>query len=139
VSGVGRNAPINAETYTCGGQYHWLCLSHGVCNGFYHQKVYSSTKLKKESIMDKLTQDQVNDAMNKTYGNRAAFVDAVKKYGFGVAVSAALMSNANAAPIDITAVVTTITDGVTTVSAIGLAVLSLVVVIKVFKWARSAM
>ncbi|MEG2560829.1 MAG: major capsid protein [Acinetobacter sp.] len=89
--------------------------------------------------MEKLTQDQVNDAMNKTYGNRAAFAEAVKKYGFGVAVSAALMSNANAAPIDVTSVVTTITDGVTTVSAIGLAVLSLVVVIKVFKWARSAM
>ena len=89
--------------------------------------------------MDKLTQDQVNDAMNKTYGNRAAFVDAVKKYGFGVAVSAALVSNANAATIDVTSVVTTITDGVATVSSIGLAVLSLVVVIKVFKWARSAM
>ncbi len=89
--------------------------------------------------MDKLTQDQVNDAMNKTYGNRAAFVAAVKKYGLGVAVSAALVSNANAAGIDVSAVTTTITDGVTTVSSIGLAVLSLVVVIKVFKWARAAM
>lgn len=89
--------------------------------------------------MDNLTQEQVNDAMNKTYGSKAQFAAAVKKYGFGVAVSAALMSNANATPIDITAVVGTITDGVTTVSAIGLAVLSLVVVIKVFKWARSAM
>lgn len=49
------------------------------------------------------------------------------------------MSNANAATIDVTSVVGTITDGVTTVSSIGLAVLSLVVVIKVFKWARSAM
>ena len=89
--------------------------------------------------MDKLTQDQVNDAMNKTYGNREAFYAAVKKYGLGVAVSAALVSNANAAGIDVSAVTTTITDGVTTVSSIGLAVLSLVVVIKVFKWARSAM
>lgn len=90
--------------------------------------------------MDHLNQDQVNDAMNKTYGNRKNFIAAVKKYGFGVAVSAALVSNANAAEgIDVTAVVGTITDGVTTVSAIGLAVLSLVVVIKVFKWARSAM
>ena len=77
--------------------------------------------------------------MNKTYGSRAQFAAAVKKYGFGVAVSAALMSNANAATIDVTSVVGTITDGVTTVSSIGLAVLSLVVVIKVFKWARSAM
>lgn len=90
--------------------------------------------------MDNLTQDQVNEAMNKTYGNRQAFYAAVKKYGFGVAVSAALMSNANAATtIDVTSVVGVITDGVTTVSSIGLAVLSLVVVIKVFKWARSAM
>jgi hypothetical protein len=89
--------------------------------------------------MDQLTQKEVNDAMNKTYGNRKNFIAAVKKYGFGVAVSAALVTNTNAAAIDVTSVVGTITDGVTTVSAIGLAVLSLVVVIKVFKWARSAM
>ena len=89
--------------------------------------------------MDQLTQKEVNDAMNKTYGNRKNFIAAVKKYGLGVAVSAALVTNANAAAIDVTSVVGTITDGVTTVSAIGLAVLSLVVVIKVFKWARSAM
>lgn len=58
----------------------------------------------------------------------------------GSAVALAAMSNANAATgIDVTSVVGTITDGVTTVSSIGLAVLSLVVVIKVFKWARSAM
>ena len=89
--------------------------------------------------MDQLTQKEVNDAMNKTYGNRKNFIDAVKKYGLGVAVSAALVTNTNAAAIDVTSVVGTITDGVTTVSAIGLAVLSLVVVIKVFKWARSSM
>lgn len=89
--------------------------------------------------MEHLTQDQVNEAMTKTYGSRKNFIAAVKKYGFGVAVSAALMGNANAAGIDVSTVVTTISDGVATVSAIGLAVLSLVVVIKVFKWARSAM
>ena len=89
--------------------------------------------------MDHLTQKEVNDAMNKTYGHRKNFIAAVKKYGLGVAVSAALVTNTNAASIDVTSVVGTITDGVTTVSAIGLAVLSLVVVIKVFKWARSAM
>lgn len=89
--------------------------------------------------MDHLTQDQVNDAMTKTYGNRKNFMNAVKKYGLGAAVSAALVTNANASEIDVSSVVGTITDGVTTVSAIGLAVLSLVVVIKVFKWARSAM
>ncbi len=89
--------------------------------------------------MDQLTQKEVNDAMNKTYGNRKNFIAAVKKYGLGVAISAALVTNTNAAAIDVTSVVGTITDGVSTVSAIGLAVLSLVVVIKVFKWARSAM
>lgn len=67
------------------------------------------------------------------------FENNARRYGLGVAVSAALVTNANAAAIDVTSVVGTITDGVTTVSAIGLAVLSLVVVIKVFKWARSAM
>lgn len=67
------------------------------------------------------------------------FKNNARSYGLGVAVSAALVTNANAAAIDVTSVVGTITDGVTTVSAIGLAVLSLVVVIKVFKWARSAM
>ena len=89
--------------------------------------------------MDHLTQKEVNDAMNKAYGNRKNFMAAVKKYGLGATVAAALTTGAHAAPIDTTAVVGTITDGVTTVSAIGLAVLSLVVVIKVFKWARSAM
>ncbi len=88
--------------------------------------------------MENLTQDQVNNAMTKTYGTPANFKKAVKKYGLGAAIAAALTTNANAA-IDVTEVVATITDGVTTVSAIGIAVLSLVVVIKVFKWARSAM
>ena len=66
------------------------------------------------------------------------FKNNASRFGLGVAV-AGTVGAANAAPIDTTAVVSTITDGVTTVSAIGLAVLSLVVVIKVFKWARSAM
>lgn len=64
---------------------------------------------------------------------------ALRNTALGLALTGAGISAANAAPIDTTAVVATITDGVTTVSAIGLAVLSLVVVIKVFKWARSAM
>ena len=66
------------------------------------------------------------------------FKNNARRYGLGVAVFGTVGA-ANAAPIDVTSVVGTITDGVTTVSAIGLAVLSLVVVIKVFKWARSAM
>jgi hypothetical protein len=38
--------------------------------------------------------------------------------------------------LDPTSIVTVITGGVTTLSAIGIAVLSLVVVIKLFKWAQ---
>lgn len=51
-------------------------------------------------------------------------------------------STANAAgefSLDATSVVSTITGGVAVVSSIGLAVLSLVVVVKLFKWARSAL
>ena len=66
------------------------------------------------------------------------FKQNVQRFGLVTAISGTAVT-ANAAAIDVTSVVGTITDGVTTVSAIGLAVLSLVVVIKVFKWARSAM
>lgn len=51
-------------------------------------------------------------------------------------------SAANAAgdyTVDVSTVVTVITGGVAVVSSIGLAVLSLVVVVKLFKWARSAL
>lgn len=66
------------------------------------------------------------------------FKQNAQRFGLVTAISGTAVT-ANAAAIDVTSVVGTITDGVTTVSAIGLAVLSLVVVIKVFKWARSAM
>ncbi len=66
------------------------------------------------------------------------FKNNAQRFGLVTAISGTAVT-ANAATIDVSSVVTTITDGVTTVSAIGLAVLSLVVVIKVFKWARSAM
>ena len=70
---------------------------------------------------------------------KSHFQNNVARYGL-LAATAGTMTGANAAgEIDVTAVVGTITGGVTTVSSIGLAVLSLVVVIKVFKWARSAM
>ena len=50
-------------------------------------------------------------------------------------------STANAAgyTLDATDVVSTIAGGVAVVSSIGLAVLSLVVVVKLFKWARAAL
>ena len=51
---------------------------------------------------------------------------------------ALVAGGAHAAPIDVTAVVTVITDGVVTISSLGIAVLSLVVVIKLFKWMQRA-
>lgn len=68
----------------------------------------------------------------------------VSTYGLGAAVAAAMVlaPTANAAgdyTVDVSTVVTIITGGVAVVSSIGLAVLSLVVVVKLFKWARSAL
>lgn len=68
----------------------------------------------------------------------------VPTYGLGAAVAAAIVlaPTANAAgdyTVDVSTVVTVITGGVAVVSSIGLAVLSLVVVVKLFKWARSAL
>lgn len=54
----------------------------------------------------------------------------------GLAAVAGVARADGAVAIDTTAVVATITSGVTTVSAIGIAVLSLVVVIKLFKWVQ---
>ena len=66
-----------------------------------------------------------------------------QKAGVVAAIGLALAgSNANAAgefTLDTSSVVTTITGGVAVVSSIGLAVLSLIVVVKLFKWARSAL
>lgn len=54
-----------------------------------------------------------------------------------LASAAALAAgSAMAAPIDVTSVTATINDAVTTISSLGLAVLSLVVVAKVFKWVQ---
>lgn len=77
-------------------------------------------------------QNQVEVVENKS-------AQAFRKTAVGTGALALGLGAAHAEAIDVSSVVTTITDGVTTVSAIGLAVLSLVVVIKVFKWARSAM
>ena len=45
----------------------------------------------------------------------------------------------SATPIDVSNVVATITSGVATVTQLGIAVLSLVVVVKLFKWVKGAM
>ena len=52
------------------------------------------------------------------------------------ALFAAASSRAAGVTIDTTDIVSTITGGVATVSAIGIAVISLVVVIKLFKWVQ---
>ena len=66
----------------------------------------------------------------------------VSTYGLGAAVAAAMVlaptANAAGFTLDATDVVSTISGGVAVVSSIGLAVLSLVVVVKLFKWARAA-
>lgn len=54
----------------------------------------------------------------------------------GGVLAAAGAARATDFSIDTTSVVATISAGVQTISAIGLAVLSLVVVIKMFKWAQ---
>ena len=67
----------------------------------------------------------------------------VSTYGLGAAVAAAMVlaptANAAGFTLDATDVVSTIAGGVAVVSSIGLAVLSLVVVVKLFKWARAAL
>jgi hypothetical protein len=64
---------------------------------------------------------------------RVALVTAV------TAVTAATASPAFAADIDVSSIVTTITGFIAVVSSIGLAVLSLIVTGKVFKWVRTAL
>jgi len=56
--------------------------------------------------------------------------------GGALMAAAGAHAQSSGTTIDTTAVVATITSGVTTVSAIGIAVLSLVVVIKLFKWVQ---
>lgn len=56
--------------------------------------------------------------------------------GAGGVFLATGVAHAAATTIDVTDVVSTVTAGVVTISSIGIAVLSLVVVIKLFKWAQ---
>lgn len=55
-----------------------------------------------------------------------------------VAPAVLLASGAKAAAIDVTAVVTSIGDTLAPVGLIGVAVLSVIVAIKAFKWVRQA-
>lgn len=74
-----------------------------------------------------------------SFVNRLKSAFAAKKAKIAAASAVPLLAvgqahAAGAAAIDVTDVVAVITGGVATVSAIGVAVLSLVVVIKLFKW-----
>ena len=63
---------------------------------------------------------------------RPALVAALTALGVGTA-------QAQGTTIDVTEVVGTITSGITTITTLGIAVLSLVVVVKLFKWVKGAM
>jgi uncharacterized membrane protein len=73
--------------------------------------------------------------MNRNLKIALASAAAKRNLKIALASAAALAAgSAMAAPIDVSSVNTTITEAVTTISTLGLAVLSLVVVTKVFKW-----
>lgn len=56
------------------------------------------------------------------------------------AAGSLMATSAHAAvSIDLTEVLAVITTGITTITSLGIAVLSLVVVVKLFKWIRTAM
>ena len=77
-------------------------------------------------------------AVKQYYGSASNFLNAVKKYGLGAAVSAALVSNANAA-VDVSAVVGDLTtDGTSAITAVGTALLALAGIAVVFKWVKAA-
>lgn len=51
-------------------------------------------------------------------------------------IGLSLSTGAHAAAIDVSAVIASIAEGVTVITSIGVAILSLVVVIKLFKWVQ---
>ncbi len=76
--------------------------------------------------------------MNRFEKLRSACVLAPVAAAAGSLVAGAAHAQ-GATTIDVTDVVATITSGVTTVTTLGIAVLSLVVVVKLFKWVKGAM
>jgi uncharacterized membrane protein len=83
-------------------------------------------------------QNSQAQAVKQHYGNQRSFLHAVKTYGLGAAVSAALVSQANAA-VDVSATVTQLTtDGTAAITAVGTGLLALAGVAVVFKWVKAA-
>lgn len=89
--------------------------------------------------MEHLTQENAV-RVKQHYGSASKFLGAVKKYGLGAAVSAALVTNANAAGgVDVSGVVGTLTtDGTAAITAVGSGLLALAGVAVVFKWVKAA-
>lgn len=75
--------------------------------------------------------------MNKFQKLRARMAQAAVATG-ALALAGAAQAQ-SATTIDVSDVVGTITSGVATVTQLGIAVLSLVVVVKLFKWVKGAM
>lgn len=73
--------------------------------------------------------------------NKFQKLRALRRPAVVAALSALAVGSANAATtaIDISEVVAVITSGIATVTQLGIAVLSLVVVVKLFKWVKGAM
>lgn len=73
--------------------------------------------------------------------NKFQKLRALRRPALVAALSALAVGSANAATtaIDISEVVAVITSGIATVTQLGIAVLSLVVVVKLFKWVKGAM
>lgn len=87
--------------------------------------------------MDQLNQSNAA-AVKAHYGSASKFLAAVRKYGLGAAVSAALVTNVNAA-VDVSSTVTQLTtDGTSAITAVGTGLLALAGVAVVFKWVKAA-
>ncbi len=81
---------------------------------------------------------QQAQAVKQHYGSASNFMGAVKKYGLTAALSAAMVSNANA-DVDVTGIVGQLTtDGTTAITAVGSALLALAGIAVVFKWVKAA-
>lgn len=87
-----------------------------------------------------MDQNQTGAQVAQNSTPAAPFMDKAKRVAAVAVTGAALVAgNAHALTIDVTDVTQTITDGITTVTTLGISVLSLVVVVKLFKWVRGAL
>lgn len=74
-----------------------------------------------------------------TFGALRTRTTALAVAALASVASVPAMAQSTATTIDVSDVVGTITAGVATVTQLGIAVLSLVVVVKLFKWVKGAM